>query len=94
VRRILAGAGLGPAGVRDGFSWAEFVRLQAKSMIACDFFTVDTVSLRRLYVLFFIELSSRRMLLAAITANPDGRRLGDAAGAEPGLGALGRSGLR
>jgi hypothetical protein len=40
-------------------------------MIACDFFTVDTVALRRIYVLFFIELSSRRVHLAGITENPD-----------------------
>ena len=39
-----------------GPSWAEFIRLQAKSTVACDFFTVDTVTLRRIYVLFFIEL--------------------------------------
>lgn len=72
VRRILMGAGIGPAGARGGLPWREFIRRQAESMVACDFFSVDTVSLRRLYVLFFIELSSRRVLLAGITANPDG----------------------
>jgi putative transposase len=72
VRRILAGAGLGPAGARGGPTWNEFIRHQARSMVACDFFTVDTASLRRLYVLFFIELSSRRVRLAGITENPDG----------------------
>ena len=41
-------------------------------MIACDFFTVDTISLRRIYVLFFIELSSRHVHLAGMTENPDG----------------------
>jgi hypothetical protein len=41
-------------------------------MIACDFFTVDTVALRRLYVLFFIEVSSRRVHLAGISRSPDG----------------------
>ncbi len=41
-------------------------------MIACNFFTVDTVALRRIYVLFFIELSSRRVHLAGLTEHPDG----------------------
>jgi hypothetical protein len=72
VRRILASAGVGPAGSRGGLSWSEFIGRQAKSMIACDFFTVDTVTLRRIHVLFFIELSSRRVHLAGITMNPDG----------------------
>lgn len=52
VRKVLVGAGLGPAGQRGGVSWREFIRRQAKSMIACDFFTVDTVAMRRIYVLF------------------------------------------
>ncbi len=72
VRKILADAGLGPAGRRGGPTWNAFIRAQAKSMIACDFFTVDTVSLRRLYVLFFIEVSNRRVHLAGVSANPDG----------------------
>ncbi len=72
VRRILIEAGLGPAGARNGVSWREFVRSQAQSIIACDFFTVDTISLRRIYVLFFIELSTRRVHLAGLTENPDG----------------------
>jgi putative transposase len=40
--------------------------------VACDFFTVDTVWLRRLYALFFIELGARRVHLAGVTVNPDG----------------------
>jgi hypothetical protein len=72
VRDLLVEAGLGPAGRRGGLSWREFVRHQAKSMIACDFFTADTISLRRIYVLFFIEISSRRVHLAGMTENPDG----------------------
>jgi putative transposase len=72
VRRILIAAGLGPAGTRDGLSWREFIRSQAQSMIACDFFTVDTISLRRIYALFFIELSTRRVHLAGMSEHPDG----------------------
>jgi transposase InsO family protein len=72
VRNVLAGAGVGPAGQRGGVSWREFIRGQAQSMIACDFFTVDTISLRRIYVLFFIEISTRRVHLAGLTEHPDG----------------------
>jgi transposase InsO family protein len=72
VRKLLIEAGLGPAGTRGGLPWREFIRHQAKSMIACDFFTVDTISLRRIYVLFFIEISTRRVHLAGMTENPGG----------------------
>jgi putative transposase len=72
VRKILREVGIGPAGERSGLSWRVFLRQQAKSMLAVDFFTVETISLQRLYVLFFIELSSRRVHLAGCTANPTG----------------------
>jgi hypothetical protein len=72
VRMILRQAGLGPAGERAGLSWREFLRTHAQTMIACDFFTVDTLWLGRLYVLFFIELASRRVHLAGCTTNPSG----------------------
>jgi putative transposase len=72
VREALRNAGIGPAGERGGPSWHEFIRRQAQSMIACDFFTVDTIALRRIYALFFIELSTRRVHLAGVTENPDG----------------------
>jgi hypothetical protein len=71
VRKLLVEADLGPAGQRGGLSWREFIRHQAESMIACDFFTVDTISLRRIYVLFFVEISTRRVHLAGTTENPD-----------------------
>src|SRR5207245_1142598 len=51
VRRILEREGLGPAPRRAGPSWSEFLRAQASGIIACDFFTVETVFLRTLYVL-------------------------------------------
>jgi putative transposase len=72
VRKILRQAGIGPAGERSGLSWRAFLRAQAQSMLAVDFLTVDTISLQRLYVLFFIELGSRSVHLAGCTANPTG----------------------
>ena len=72
VRKLLRQGGLGPAGERAGPSWRAFLRAQAQSVLAVDFFTVETLSLRRLYVLFFIELGSRRVHLAGCTANPNG----------------------
>ncbi|TMJ94057.1 MAG: hypothetical protein E6G67_10605 [Actinobacteria bacterium] len=54
--RKLREVGLSPAGERAGLPWREFLRTQARSMIGVDFFTVETVWLQRLYVLFFIEL--------------------------------------
>lgn len=71
IRAIVRRSGLGPAPRRQGPSWAEFLRAQAQGMVACDFFTVETVWLRTLYVLFWIELGSRRVHLAGVTANPD-----------------------
>jgi putative transposase len=72
VKKILRQAGLAPAGSRGGPSWRAFLRAQAQSMLAVDFFTVETISLQRLYVLFVIELGSRRVHLAGSTANPTG----------------------
>jgi putative transposase len=71
VRAILRAAGVGPTPRRDGRSWSEFLRVQAHAIIAGDFFTVETVWLRTLYVLFWIEHGSRRVRLAAVTGNPD-----------------------
>jgi len=72
VAKILRQAGVSPAGARAELSWREFLRAHAASMIACDFFTVETLRLGRLYVLFFIELGTRRVHLAGCTPNPDG----------------------
>jgi putative transposase len=72
VRRILLANQLGPAPRRSGPSWPQFLRHQAATMLACDFFTVETLSLRRFYVLFLIELESRRVHLAGCTTNPTG----------------------
>lgn len=72
VWKILRSEGREPTPNRTGPSWSEFIASQAKAMIATDFFTVDTVTLRRYYVLFVIELDTRRVHLAGITTNPDG----------------------
>jgi putative transposase len=72
VRSILRGHGLDPAPRRVAVTWRAFLRQQAAGIRACDFFTVDTVWLGRLYVLFFIELDTRRVHLAGVTAHPDG----------------------
>jgi putative transposase len=72
IRRLLAQAKLEPAPRRTGLSWREFLRAQAASIVACDFFTVETVFLRRYYVLFFIAHASRRVWLAGCTKNPSG----------------------
>ncbi len=70
VRRVLKAHGLEPAPRREGPRWSEFLRAQAQGIIARDFFTVETV-LKTLYVLFFIELSTRKIHLTGVTPHPD-----------------------
>jgi putative transposase len=70
VWAILKHAGIDPAPGRNSQSWTTFLRTQAAGIVACDFFCVDTVLLRRYYVLFFIELDRRRVHLAGATKNP------------------------
>jgi putative transposase len=72
VWAILRRYGIEPTPRRSGPTWAEFLRAQATTLLACDFFTVDTVLLRRLYVLFFIEIDTPRIYLIGTTANPVG----------------------
>jgi putative transposase len=72
IRSTLRRHGLDPAPRRADTTWRSFLRQQAAGIVACDFFTVDTVWLGRLYVLFFIELGTRRVHLAGVTANPEG----------------------
>jgi putative transposase len=72
VRRVLTTHGIRPAPRRTTTTWRAFLSSQASAVVACDFFSVDTVVLRRLYVLFFIEVGSRRVWLAGVTAHPTG----------------------
>jgi putative transposase len=72
VRDILKRAGLGPAPRRGGSSWGEFLKAQAEGLWACDLFHVDTLFLKRLYVLFFIEHATRTVHVMGVTANPTG----------------------
>jgi transposase InsO family protein len=72
VRRVLRAHGLDPAPRRQATTWRSFLRQEAAGTVACDFFTVDTVWLTRYYVLFVIELETRRAQLAGVTTNPTG----------------------
>jgi putative transposase len=70
IATVLRGHGLGPA-PRRGPTWREFLRQEAAGMLACDFLTVETIRLKTLYVLAWIELRTRRVHLGGATANPD-----------------------
>src|SRR5450755_2788896 len=77
VWQILHAAGIDPAPRRSGPTWRQFLHAQAAGIVAVDFLHVDTVLLRRLYVLVFIEHGTRRMHLGGVTANPTGERFED-----------------
>jgi putative transposase len=72
IARVLRANGLQPAPRPGSTTWRSVLRRQAAGIVACDFLTVDTVFRQRLYVLFFIQLHTRRVHLAGVTANPTG----------------------
>ena len=72
VAAVLRRHRLPPAPRRSGPTWSQFLKAQAKGLLATDFFTVEAATLRRYYVLFVIEIERRVVHLLGVTANPDG----------------------
>ena len=71
IRSVLVQAGIPPSGRRAKLSWKQFLAAQAQTLVVADFLSVDTVFFKRLYVLIYMHLATRRVLLAACTANPN-----------------------
>jgi len=70
IRSVLIRARIPPAGKRSGLSWKKFLAAHAQTLIATDMFTVDTVLFKRLHVIFFLRLASRRIMAATATSEP------------------------
>jgi transposase InsO family protein len=79
VWRLLTAAGLDPAPRRSGPTWREFLTAQARGILACDLFCLETVTLTRLYGFFVVEHATRRVRILGVTAHPTGEWLGQLA---------------
>jgi hypothetical protein len=71
IRSILRRAHVPPAGRRSELTWKQFLAAHAQTLVATDFFSVDTVYFKRLYVLLFVHVGTRRVLAAACTGEPN-----------------------
>jgi len=71
IRGVLRRHRVPPAPRRQGLTWSQFLKAHAGAILACDFRTVDTVLLRTLYMLVFIEIHSRRILYANCSFHPN-----------------------
>jgi hypothetical protein len=72
IRSVLLAAGIPPAGRRSRLTWKQFLAAHAETLVAADFFSVDTIFFKRLYVLIYVHLATRRVLAASCTAQPTG----------------------
>ncbi len=71
IRSVLLGAGIPPAPGRSRLTWKQFLAAHAETVVAADFFSVDTIFFNRLYVLIYVHSASRRVLLASCTSEPN-----------------------
>jgi hypothetical protein len=71
IRSVLLAVGVLPSGRRSQLTWKRFLTAHAETLVAADFFSVDTIFFKRLYVLIYVHLASRRVLLASCTSEPN-----------------------
>lgn len=71
IRSVLVAAGIPPSGRRAGMTWKQFLAAHAQTLVATDFFSIDTIFFKRLYVLIYVHLATRRVLLASCTSEPN-----------------------